>query len=168
MADFLIPLQVTMCISWFWSCHGRIVNSLTTCISWFRLGLVMADFSIPLQHIFDGLGLVMTCHSRLFHSLTTHISWFRSCQFPHNTVANKGRERDSWNTGGCNRHHCLGQCHDWCRKTLVNSFATQLGTLQELQMLPLWLDHVVIGGKSGHTLWKWKWGVCVTHVFQNQ
>ena len=113
MADFLIPLQVTMCISWFWSCHGRIVNSLTTCISWFRLGLVMADFSIPLQHIFDGLGLVMTCHSRLFHSLTTHISWFRSCQFPHNTVANKKREWDSWNTGGCNRHHCLGQCHDW-------------------------------------------------------
>ena len=114
---------------------------LGTCISWFR-----------------------TCHGRLFHSLTAYISWFRSCQFPHNTVANKKREWDSWNTGGCNRHHCLGQCHDRCKKTLVNSFATQLRTLQELQILPQvppLVRSCCDWWKSDHTLWKW--GVCVTH-----
>ena len=130
--------------------------------------LVMAELSIPLQ---------------------LHVFLARSCQFPHNTVANiayckswsgqviiiiaacKWRERE--------RERLLE--HRWLQQTSLfrsmslslqkdtcQFFCNTAGNIAGIANAATLVRSCRDWWKSGHTLWKWKWGVCVTHVFQNQ
>ena len=131
------------------------VNSLTLVyvLSW-------QNCQFPYNYMYFWLGLVNSLTTQLQTLHIARVGQVRSLLL----LLHANRERDSWNTGGCNRHHCSGQCHYRCKKTLVNSFATQLRTLQESQMqpqVPPLVRSCCDWWKSDHTLWKW--GVCVTH-----